>query len=150
VNYSDTPFSGVSTMYYYFDSSRWMGDTQDYFRYKKSFHHPSLTPTHHTSVTLKIHMYRANPKSVGKEHRSQYHDTTYFVARDTHIWGRLTPLDVMVIHQCYNVWLRLIKRCCAITALHPTPWPVFLSRLLISQAIRKTGTQIWNIGVRST
>jgi hypothetical protein len=29
-----------------------------------------------TSVTLKIHMYRANPKSAGKEHRGRCHDTS--------------------------------------------------------------------------
>ena len=38
-----------------------------------------------TSVTLKIHMYRANPKSAGKEHREQCHDTSLFMACNTHI-----------------------------------------------------------------
>jgi hypothetical protein len=40
-----------------------------------------------TSLTLKIHMYCANPKSAGKEHRGRFHDTSYLLVCGLHIFG---------------------------------------------------------------
>jgi hypothetical protein len=93
-----------------------------------------------TSVTLKIHMYRSDTKSRESNIGGNVMIHLICGVRRSHFYGVWLRYYSRSNTIFYYVWLCLIKRCSTDHCLCPTPWPMLLSRHLVSQAILKTET----------